>query len=94
LHEGYAFACPVLELGSLRATSTETAYPHTAEDLWAALGGRVGADLPLSSQWSVRGFAEILGTIRRPTLTIDGQPAYEYPVASGGVGAALVFRFL
>jgi hypothetical protein len=93
LHLGVAFGCPVLEVGVLRATSIGTAAPHPAEGTWAALGGRIGVDLPIWGRWFLRGFAELLGTMRRDTLSIDGASAYTYPVASAGVGAALVVRF-
>jgi hypothetical protein len=93
VHAGYAFGCPVLEVGSLRATSVGTTSPHAAQDLWAAAGGRVGVELPVTGPWFFRGYGELLGTVRRDTLSIGGAEAYPFPPASGGIGAALVVRF-
>jgi hypothetical protein len=92
-HVGYAFGCPILEVGSLQATSVGTTSPRVAQDLWAAAGGRIGVELPLAGRLFLRGYGEALGTLRRETLSIGNATAYLFPPASGGIGAALVLRF-
>jgi hypothetical protein len=87
------FACPVLSAGRLDATSIGTTVPREDSDTWLGAGARAGVELPLGPQWTLRAYAEVLGTLRRDTLLIDGADAYTFPPASGGVGASVACRF-
>jgi hypothetical protein len=93
VHLGAPFGCFVLSAGSLGATSTGVAAPRDDHAPWSAAGVRAGAELPLQGSLSVRAYGELLATLTRNTLTIDGAPAYTFRPWSGGLGAALVWRF-
>ncbi len=93
VHLGAPFGCFVFSAGSLGATSTGVAAPRDDHAPWSAAGLRGGVELPLQASLSVRAYAELLATLTRNTLTIDGAPAYTFRPWSGGLGAALVWRF-
>jgi hypothetical protein len=93
VHVRAVFGCGVVAIGDLEATSVGTASPKSAQDLWAAAGGRLGVDLPLVERWSLRVYGELLGSLRRDTLSIDGTLAYRYSPASGGAGVVALLHF-
>lgn len=89
----FAFGCPVLSVGRLDATSMGPTSPHDATDAWVGAGGRAGVQIELGADWWLRAYGEVLGTLRRETLLIGGANAYTFPPASGGLGAAIAWRF-
>jgi hypothetical protein len=93
LHLGGPFGCVVFSGGTLGATSVGTAAPHTDHAPWWAAGLRAGAEISLQGPLSLRAYAELLATLTRDRLSIDGAPAYTFAPWSGGLGAELAWRF-
>lgn len=87
------FGCVVLSGGSLGATSVGTVAPHTDHAPWWAAGLRAGGEFALHGPLSLRAYAELLATLTRDSLGIDGAVAYRFAPWSGGVGAELAWRF-
>jgi hypothetical protein len=92
-HLGAAFGCFVLSGGSLGATGVGISMPHTDHAPWWGAGVRAGGELPLAGSLSLRAYAEVLATLTRDTLTIDGALAYTFAPWSGGLGAEIAWRF-
>jgi hypothetical protein len=91
--EGAFSACAVGSVGRLSATSSDVAAEREASALVVAAGFRVGIAVPLSERIEARARAELLANLTRHTLEISERRAFEYPVASGNVSAALAVRF-
>ena len=92
-HLGAPFGCLVLSGGSLGATSVGTDAPREDHAPWWAAGLRVGAEFELSARSSLRAYAEVLDTLTRNSLAIDGAVAYSFAPWSGGLGVELAWRF-
>jgi hypothetical protein len=93
LHLGGPFGCFVFSGGSLGATSVGTSAPHTDHAPWWAAGLRAGGEIALQGPLSLRAYAELLATLTRDSLGIDGVVAYRLAPWSGGLGAELAWRF-
>jgi hypothetical protein len=93
VHFGIPFGCVLVSGGSLSATSVNVAAPRDDHAPWWGTGLRAGGELALPYSLSLRAYAELLATLTRNTLVIDQTVAYTYPTWSGGVGAALLWRF-
>ena len=52
-----------------------------------------GGEFELQRALSLRAYAELLDTLTRNSLTIDGALAYSFAPWSGGLGAELAWRF-
>jgi hypothetical protein len=94
-HLAFAFACPVATAGAIGATSVGGAVtPHERYGFWWALGGRVGAEWRPADRLLVRGYVEVLATMRLDSLAIDGTPVQFLSPWSGDLGLAFAWRFL
>ena len=87
------YGCALGELGQLRHHAEGIALPAGAGNLSAAVGGRVGVELPFAPYLGFRGFGDVLGTLTPVTALIDARPAWTTPRVSGGVGAGLFVYF-
>jgi hypothetical protein len=70
------------------AVSREGAVP------WAALGARVGFDVPLSARWFVRATIDVEAPLTRPSLTLNGATQWEASPVTGALTAAMGATFL
>ena len=78
----------------MTATSVGPASTHDEHAVWWGAGGRLGAaSVVFSKPLALALAGELLGTLTRNRLTVDGAPVYTYGPASGGLGAALAWRF-
>jgi len=93
LHVGPLFGCGVAGTGDQGATATGIATRREDHAAWWAAGARAGTEFSLSGPLLFRGYAEVLGTLARNMLFIDGEQAYRFPPWSGGVGFSLAWRF-
>ena len=93
LHVGPVFGCGVASGGDQGATSSGIQTRKEDHGAWWAAGARAGAEFSLSNPLFFRAYAEVLGTLARNTLVIDGVQAYRFPPWSGGVGFSLAWRF-
>jgi hypothetical protein len=95
LRLGFLYGCGVASIGSLTAMSVDgVATSRTNSGLWAAVGGRLGAQIPVVDPLVVRGWVEVLGVLNRDMLTVDRTPVYTFPAASGTAAIAVAWRFL
>ncbi|HEV3189211.1 MAG TPA: hypothetical protein VGY54_01870 [Polyangiaceae bacterium] len=93
LHVGPFFGCGVASVGDQGATAAGIQMRREDHAAWWAAGGRAGTEFSLSNPLFLRAYAEVLGTLARNMLFIDGQQAYRFPPWSGGVGFSLAWRF-
>jgi hypothetical protein len=94
VHVSALFGCLVVGAGALGASAQNVAHATHEYGPWVAAGGRLGAEwMASASAWGFRGYAELLGTIARDSLFIDGVPVYKVSPWSADVGLALVLRF-
>jgi hypothetical protein len=93
LHLGPLFGCGLVSVGDQGATAIGVVVRREDHAAWWAAGARGGTEFSVSGPLFFRAYAELLGTLARNTLTIDGEEAYKFPPWSGGVGFSLAWRF-
>jgi hypothetical protein len=93
LREGPIFVLGEVSVGRIAASGSDLAVSKDDAALYLAAGARIGAAFGLGDRVEGRVFGEGLGTLVRNTLSISGQEAYQYPVASAGIGAMVAYRF-
>jgi hypothetical protein len=94
-HLAFAFACPVATAGAIGATATGGGVNGQERyGFWWALGGRIGAEWKPADWLLVRGYVEVLATMRIDSLTVDDTPVYPLSPWSGDLGLAFAWRFL
>ena len=92
-HLGPSFACPVIGAGVMGASARDVAVSVDRRGPWSAIGGRVGAEMALSAHLQVRAHAELLGSLTRNHLLVDGAEVYRVPQLAASVGIALARHF-
>jgi hypothetical protein len=93
-HLGPTFACVVAEMGWLEArASSNLAHPSSDGMVFAAAGGRIGAEWPLSALLFLRIRGDLVAELNRPTYELDGQSPFTANAVAGtfglGMGAQL-----
>jgi hypothetical protein len=89
---GPAFACAVGQVGSLQSAG-EAAGTHTATNPWFALGGRVGALIPITGTLSLRPHLDVVGDLEPTTLKVGVPTAWTASPVAGALGIDAVMRF-
>jgi hypothetical protein len=93
-HYRWFLVCAVGEVGPLKGTITgEMVTTGTQTTLYAAVGGRVGAEIPVAPHLAVSLAADALGAAQRTVFRVDGHPRWNTPAFAGGVGAGLLASF-
>jgi hypothetical protein len=92
-HLGPTFACAVGQLGSLQAAGGGVQHPKSGSDFFAAVGPRVGLEIPLTARLSVRLRADALVNLYRASVDLNGTPAWTASAVSGTFGAGVAVRF-
>jgi hypothetical protein len=92
-HLGPAFGCAVGELGWLHGDGSDVRYPSSGSGLFAAVGPRIGVEVPLSAWLSLRLRADLLASLSRSIVMLDGGTAWHEPQATGTLGAGFAVRF-
>jgi hypothetical protein len=92
-HLGAAFGCGVASLGAISATSEGAVVPRDDSGTWAAAGARVGAGFDVWRALRWQAYGEVLWTLSRRTLTVDGTQVYEFLPLSADLGTSLAWRF-
>lgn len=93
LHRGVFAACPIGTLGVMRASGRSVTDPLQDTKFYAATGGRVAVELPLSSVLALRIHGDVLAALTQITLRLNGRDVWTSPPVSGGLGTALVATF-
>jgi hypothetical protein len=88
LHLQPLFACAVASAGSQSVTA-DVAAPQASSGRWAALGGRLGAELPLSPAFSIGVRADLLRDVSNGVEVNGGSRVYTFPAVAGSLGLEL-----
>lgn len=92
-HVGLVFGCVRGSLGRLAAQGVDVTDPGSTGVLWAAVGLRAGAELPLGRVFAIRLHVDGDALVTRYTLRIGGVTRFRYPAAAGGIGLAVAATF-
>jgi hypothetical protein len=89
------YGCAIGELGQLRHHYEDRiAYPVGGiHDLHAAIGGRIGIEVPFAPHIGFRGFAEVLGTITPVVAYFNNRPVWSTASSTESFGAGLYVFF-
>lgn len=93
-HLGVGFGCAVGSLRWLGATRTDGGASVGTRAFWA-LGGRLGAELPLSARFSLLGYFDLMAVPAAPQVRAGAaaSPAWRPPALSGDLAIAAAVHF-
>jgi hypothetical protein len=94
-HLGPAFGCVVGELGLLEGRGENVQSPGSGSRLFAAVGPRVGVEIPVTTWGAIRLRADFLANLAPVSVTFDGSPTagWQPPPVTGTVGGGIAIRF-
>lgn len=93
LHLGAAAICGLASLGSLRGSGSGVALPRTDVTIFAALGARIAAEIPITSRLALAPHADLAVPLTHTTLQLAGADVWSTPAAHGAMGLAAVAHF-
>ncbi len=95
LHAEPFRACALAQGGAFLGSSADIDQPRRVSTPWAAVGGRVGIEVPIlpGGALLVRLGFDILATLTRTRLSLHGQEVWVSPPVSGALSGGLVGRF-
>ncbi|MFO0560063.1 MAG: hypothetical protein U0269_18760 [Polyangiales bacterium] len=93
-HRGWFAACGVASFGALLARGSNVDHPREPTIAVIAVGARAAGSWRVPGDFFIDASAEVLGSLLRPTLTINGERAWEAPPlqASLRVGVGVELR--
>ncbi len=89
---GPLFGCALASFGNLWAESRGIADPAADRSFHAAAGGRVGFEPRLSEAVTLVTQVDLLGSLTRSSVVIDGEQAFRQPGLIVGAGLGLSFH--
>lgn len=92
-HVGPGFACGLLGVGALSADGISVTNPRHTVALYAHVGARVGASLPLAKFLHVYGHIDVLAPLTRTTIGFGATDVWTTPSLAGALGVGLLGRF-
>jgi hypothetical protein len=81
------------QLGWLHGEGVNVSNPKSGSELFAAVGPRVGVEIPVTSWASLRLRADALVDLYRATVDVDGKPAWAASQVTGTLGGGVAVRF-
>lgn len=87
------YGCALGELGRFNLDAEGLPPGGGGSHFYAAIGGRIGIEVPFAAHLGFRVSGEVLGTLTRVQLPINKRPAWTAPLASASVGAGLYVFF-
>jgi len=93
-HWRFLLGCGLVAVGALQGAGENVAEPRQASTFYAAAGARLGTEIHLVKFLYLRIHLDILATLTRTTLQIDGRDAWTTPPVSGALGASFAANFL
>lgn len=93
LHRGVLLACACASLGALSGEALTSQDPRRASTLYAALGPRVGVELPLGPALSIAARVDASFPLTPTTLRQGGVELWTSPALGVSAGGGLVGRF-
>ncbi|MEJ7727907.1 MAG: hypothetical protein WKG00_01700 [Polyangiaceae bacterium] len=88
----FVFGCVVGTLGALHGEGHGVPDPRTETSLFGALGGRIGARLPLVGALAARATADIGAVLTPPTLELSGAEVWASPPVYGALAIGAEVR--
>jgi len=92
-HRSRWLACAVLAGGALQGESVEISSPRRQSTLYAAAGGRLGAELSIAGPFFAQIGLDGLATLTRTTLYVNDRPAWTTPAISISLAASIGATF-
>jgi hypothetical protein len=93
LHPNAAFFCAVGSLGALRGEGTGLVSSRAGAGLHAAVGARVGVEVPIFTGLFFRPQVDLLAALARAEVTVDGRSVWKTPSAAVIGAAGIAGRF-
>jgi len=83
------------ELGLLEGRGENVQSPGSGSRLFAAVGPRVGVEIPVTTWAAIRLRADFLANLAPVSVTFDGSAAdgWQPPPVTGSVGVGIAVRF-
>lgn len=92
-HYGVLLGCLLGTFGALRAEGESVTTPLRETKLYAAIGGRLGVEIPLGSIFAIGVHGDLFAPLTQITLRLNDRDVWTTPAVAGGLGAALAVTF-
>lgn len=92
-HRSVFLGCAVFAAGSLQAEGGGVAFPTKDRATYAAIGARLGVEVPVTGVVFVTGYASVLATITRLELAVAGREIWQTAPITLALGAGLGASF-
>jgi len=89
----FFLGCAVLSAGALNGTGEGVALSSPRTTFYAAAGARGGAQWAPFQSLALGGYLEVLATLTRTDLRLNGTSVWTTPPFSGGLGLQAIGRF-
>jgi hypothetical protein len=83
------FGCAVGELGVVHGGGENIAVPNSGARTFAAIGPRIGIELPLSQRFALRFRADVLANPAPAAVILNGATAWSASVVEGTLAAGV-----
>lgn len=93
IRPGALLGCAVLSAGALNGTGEGVALSSPRTTFYAAAGARGGAEWAPWDSLAFGGYVEVLATLTRTDLRLNGAIVWTTPPFSGGLGLQAIGRF-
>jgi hypothetical protein len=93
VHHRAFFGCALASAGVRRVAGHGLVGARTATDAYAALGGRLGADIPLSGRFALALHGDVTAPLGRMHVLVDEETVWTSPALAFalGLGVAAIF---
>jgi hypothetical protein len=93
-HAGYFVGCALAEVGPIWGTVTgEGVTTPTQRTLYIAIGGRLGAEIPIAPHLLIRPAVDLTVAVQQTVFRIENQRRWETPAVAAGFGVGLLASF-
>ena len=93
-HVRYFVGCALAEVGPIWGTVTgEGVTTGTQKTLYIALGGRLGAEIPIAPHLLVRPAVDLKVAVQQTVFRIDTKRRWETPAVAAGLGVGILASF-
>ena len=94
VHRGYGAICLLGTIGRLQGAGEGVTHPLELSMLYAAVGLRALAEVPLDETFAVVGYADVAKTLTRPILEVEQSEVWRPPQFSivGGISGSARFH--
>jgi hypothetical protein len=93
VHHGVVAVCALASAGAQRVAGNGLVQARSAIDAYAAVGGRLGADLPLSGHFALTLHGDVSAPLTPMHLQVDGGTVWTSPALAVALGLGLAAIF-